>query len=132
MPQIRHIDYTTIDLSEINEKCDIVFDTVGKADISKSIQLIKPNGRYLHAVTTPATEMKIRLKLLNTKIKLFGGTYSEKISAELIPLIKKLANEGAIIPYIDKSFDFDEIVSAHEYVGKGHKKGNVVVKIAEK
>jgi NADPH:quinone reductase-like Zn-dependent oxidoreductase len=126
------IDYTATDLSEINEKFDIVFDVVGKADISKSIKLIKPNGRYLHAVTTPATEMKIRLKLLNTKIKLFGGTYNENISAELIHSIKKLAEEGYITPVIDKKFDFDDIVSAHEYVGKGHKKGNVVIQIIDK
>jgi len=122
------IDYTTTDLSEVNEKFDIVFDTVGKANISKIIQLINPNGRYLHAVTTPATEMKIRLKLLNTKIKLFGGTYNENISAELIPLIKQLAEEGFIKPVIDRQYNFDEIGAAHEYVGKGHKKGNVVIR----
>jgi len=124
------IDYTTTDLSEINEQYDILFEAVGKADISKSIKLIKPNGRYLHAVTTPATEMKIRLKLLKTKIKLFGGTYTPTLEDQ--NFISKLAHEGFITPVIDKVFDFDEIVSAHEYVGKGHKKGNVVIKIAEK
>ena len=124
------IDYTKTDLSEIKEKFDIFFDTVGKADIFKSIQLIKLNGRYLHAVTTPATEMKIRLKLLNTKIKLFGGTYTPTLEDQ--NFISKLAHEGFITPVIDQEFDFNEIVSAHEYVGKGHKKGNVVIKIAEK
>jgi NADPH:quinone reductase-like Zn-dependent oxidoreductase len=125
------MDYTKTDLADINEKFDIVFDTVGKADISKSIKLIKPNGRYIHAVATPFLEIKIKLKLLNTKIKFIGGTYNEKISAELIPLIKKLADESFITPVIDKQFDFDEIVSAHEYVDKGHKKGNVALTIAE-
>ena len=121
------IDYTQTDWTDMNEKYDVVFDTVGKADISKSIHLIKPNGRYLHAVTTPATEIKIRLKLLNTKIKLIGGTYTANL--EDFNFMSKLVDEGFITPVIDKQFDFDEIVSAHEYVGKGHKKGNVVVKI---
>jgi NADPH:quinone reductase-like Zn-dependent oxidoreductase len=125
------IDYTKTDLADINKKFDIVFDAVGKADISKSIKLINSNGRYIHAVATPFTEIKVKLKLLNTKIKFIGGTYNEYISAELIPLIKKLADEGFITPVIDKQFDFEEIVSAHEYVDKGHKKGNVVIKIAD-
>jgi NADPH:quinone reductase-like Zn-dependent oxidoreductase len=126
------IDYTKTDLADINEKFDIVFDTVGKADIAKSIKLIKPNGQYIHAVATPFLEIKVRIKLLNTKIKFIGGTYNENISAKLIPLIKKIADEGFIIPVIDKQFDFNEIVFAHEYVDQGHKKGNVVIKIAEK
>jgi NADPH:quinone reductase-like Zn-dependent oxidoreductase len=124
------IDYTQTDLSEINQKFDIVFDAVGKANISKIIKLIKPNGRYLHAVTTPATEITIRLKLLNSKIKLIGGTYTPTL--ESLNFIKKLADEGFITPVIDKQYDFNEIVFAHEYVDQGHKRGNVVIKIAEK
>ena len=123
------IDYTKTDLSEINEKFDLVFDAVGKADISKSIRLIKPNGRYIHIATTPATEIKIRLKLLNTKIKLIGGAYTATV--EDLNFIRKLADEAFITPVIDRQFDFNEMVSAHEYVDKGHKKGNVVIRIID-
>ena len=123
------IDYTKTNLTDINEKFDIVFDSVGKGNVSKIIKLIKPNGRYVHTVATPFMEMKIRFKLLNNKIKFIGGTYNDNISAELIHSIKKLADEGSIIPHIDKSFNFNEMVSAHEYVDTEHKKGNVTIKI---
>ena len=123
------IDYTKTDLTDIPEKFDIVFDAVGKADISKSIRLIKVYGRYIHVVTTPSTEIKIRLKLLNTKIKLIGGSYTATV--EQINFIRKLADEGMITPAIDRHYRFDEIVSAHEYVDRGHKKGNVTIRIID-
>lgn len=122
------IDYTKADLADINEEYDLFFDTVGKADIQKSIRLIKPNGRYLHAVTDPFTVKKIESLLTGTGIKLIGGTY--RASAEQINEIGRLAAEGAIKPVIDRTFNFNEIASAHEYVDKGHKVGNVVIKFS--
>lgn len=123
------IDYTTTDFTRLGEQFDAVFDTVGKTDIAKTIQVIKPGGRYLHSVTTPMTELKIRLNLWGTDIKLVGGTYSGSI--EQIEFIKKLAEEGVFKPVIDRQYSFDEMVAAHEYVDKGHKKGNVTIKIVD-
>jgi NADPH:quinone reductase-like Zn-dependent oxidoreductase len=119
------IDYTKKDLVDIDEKYDIFFVTVGKGDISKSIKLIKPYGRYMQTVADPFTEIKVRVKLFGTKINFIGGTYNA--NDEEINYIGKLAAEGIIKPVIDKQYSFDEIVSAHEYVEKGHKKGNVVI-----
>jgi len=124
------IDYTKTDLAEITDRFDIVFDAVGKANISKCIKLAKPYGRYIHVVATPFTEMKIRLKLLNTKIKFIGGNSTSTV--EQINFIRKLAEEGIITPVIDKYYNFDEIVFAHEYVDGGHKKGNVIIIIGNK
>lgn len=123
------IDYTTTDFTDLGEQFDAVFDTVGKTDIAKTIKAIKPNGRYLHSVTTPMTELKIRLNLLGTDIKLVGGTYTG--SVEQINFIKKIAAEGFFKPVIDRQYRFDEIVAAHEYVDQGHKKGNVTIKVAD-
>jgi NADPH:quinone reductase-like Zn-dependent oxidoreductase len=121
------IDYSKTDLADINEKYDIFLDVVGKADIPNSIKLIKPNGRYIHTVADPFTEIKIKKLLKGKKIIFIGGTY--KANAEQINIIKQFADEGIIKPVIDKVYNFDEISSAHEYVDKGHKKGNVVIKI---
>jgi NADPH:quinone reductase-like Zn-dependent oxidoreductase len=124
------IDYTKTDLAGLSEKFDVVFDTVGKSNISKPIKIIKPYGRYIHTVATPFTEIKIRIKLLGSHIKLIGGTYQPTV--EQVNFIKKLADEGFLKPIIDRQYRFDEIVEAHRYVDTGQKKGNVVIKVNEK
>lgn len=123
----RVIDYTKVDVADLDEKFDVVFDAVGKTDIAKIIRIIKPQGRYIHTVTTPFTELKIRLKLLGSHIKLVGGTF--QATTEQFNFIKKLADEGFLKPVIDRQYSFEEIALAHEYVDKGHKKGNVVIKV---
>ena len=120
---------TKTDLADLNETFDVVFDTVGKSNISKTIKIIKPGGRYLHAVTTPSTELKIRFNLLRSKVKLVGGTF--KPTVEHIDLIGKLAEDGFLKPVIDRQYSFDEIVAAHAYVDKGRKRGNVTIKIID-
>jgi NADPH:quinone reductase-like Zn-dependent oxidoreductase len=121
------IDYTKTDWYSQKERYDVVFDAVGKSNIAKTIKTIKPYGRYIHAVTSPFTELKIRLRLLKSDIKLIGGTFTA--TAEQVEFIKKLVDEGCLKPAIDRQYFFDEIVSAHEYVDKGHKKGNVTITI---
>lgn len=125
----RVIDYTTTDFTTLGEKFEVVFDTVGKANIPSSIQVIQKNGRYLHAVTTPGTELKIRWNLLGKPITLIGGTYTGTV--DQIHAIKKIAEDGRFIPVIDRQYELSEIAAAHAYVDQGHKRGNVVIKVQD-
>jgi NADPH:quinone reductase-like Zn-dependent oxidoreductase len=121
------IDYTKNEWIALSEKFDVVFDAVGKMNIYKVMEITKPQGRYIHTVATPFMEIKLQLKLSKNKIKLIGGTYNADL--EQINFIKKLAEDGIIKAVIDKEYSFEEIPLAHEYVDKGHKKGNVIIKL---
>ncbi|MFZ2752142.1 MAG: zinc-binding dehydrogenase, partial [Lysobacteraceae bacterium] len=46
---------------------------------------------------------------------------------EYLQQLAELAASGKFLPVIDRSYAFEDMVAAHRYVDKGHKKGNVVI-----
>ena len=100
------IDYTKEDFTKSGEVYDIVFDAVYKISKSQCKNILKENGIYdsSHA------------KIPQPKEK------------DLI-FLKELIEKNKIKPVIDKTYPMDQIVEAHRYVDKGHKKGHVIIKI---
>ena len=99
------IDYTQEDFTKKGKIYDVVFDAVRK--ISKKIgkKTLKENGIYISA----------------------SNSTSE--TNEKLLFLKELIEAGKLKPVIDKRYQLEQIVDAHKYVEKGHKKGNVVIKI---
>ena len=124
------IDYTKEDFTRSGKTWDIIFDVVvGKVSFSRCKKSLAPEGYYL-AVAGGLNEM---LNMMWTsiaggrKVIFGGGTACEK--KENLVFLKELIEEGELRTIIDQSFPMGQIVEAHRYVDKGHRKGNVVVKI---
>jgi NADPH:quinone reductase-like Zn-dependent oxidoreductase len=104
------IDYTKEDTLNPAEKYDFILDAVGKYKTSKLKDACKkalaPGGKY---------------------VSIDDG--SLKLDSKRLALIKELVETGHIKPFIDRIYPFEELVEAHRYVGNGHKKGGVVIKV---
>lgn len=51
------------------------------------------------------------------------------LDSKRLGLIAELTETGHIKPVVDRCYQFEEIVEAHKYVEKGHKKGGVAMKL---
>jgi len=124
------IDYTKEDFAQNGKTYDIIFDTVGKSAFSHCKASLKKKGRYL--VTNGSILKNLILtfftSFLSNRKFIYGMSVEKK---ELLGFLKKLIEEGKIKPVIDKIYSMEQIVEAHRYVEKGHKKGNVVITIEQ-
>jgi NADPH:quinone reductase-like Zn-dependent oxidoreductase len=104
------IDYTKEDFTQSDELYDIVFDSVAKITYSKSKKALRPDGKYISVLTSG---------------------HAQGHTPELI-LLKELVEAGKLKPVIDRRYPLEQMVEAHRYVDKGHKKGNVVITVQPK
>lgn len=106
----RVIDYTKEDFSQSGETYDVVFDAVDKAPPEAAKRILKETGIYLNVHSA-----------------------SDQIdSSDLVSLLqdlKALIEAGELGAVIDRRYPLEQIVEAHRYVDKGHKKGNVSVNV---
>jgi NADPH:quinone reductase-like Zn-dependent oxidoreductase len=107
----RVIDYTREDFTQTGETYDVIFDAVDKFQ-----------GDY-------------RIALKETGIYLNVDASSDKIKSRDVPFLlgelKDLVEAGKLKAVIDRRYPWEQIVKAHRYVDKGHKKGNVVITVVD-
>jgi NADPH:quinone reductase-like Zn-dependent oxidoreductase len=121
------IDYTEKDFTKKLELYNIIFLASGKCPFPVLIKSLDKEGVYLD-VTGPVKTLQMMWTSMTGKQKtVVGGNPPE--SAEALIFLKGLVETGNLWPVIDRSYTLDQIVEAHRYVDKGHKKGNVTVTV---
>jgi NADPH:quinone reductase-like Zn-dependent oxidoreductase len=107
----RVIDYTKEDLAKSGESYDLIFDAVDKLPRSTGRKLLKKGGTYL-----------------NVNRDSGSGT---GVTEEDLEFLKELIEEGKLKTTIDRKYPLEQMVEAHRYVEKGHKKGHVLITVNE-
>jgi NADPH:quinone reductase-like Zn-dependent oxidoreductase len=105
------LDYKKVDSIEPSMEFDFMLDAVGKMKTSK-------------------------LRKSCEKALKKDGVYSSidngdlKLDSHRLIRIKELFEQGVLKPVLDRVYPLEQIVEAHHYVGKGHKRGGVAITIS--
>lgn len=119
------IDYTREDFAQNGKKYDVIFDVVYGSSFTKCIQSLKEDGYYLMANPSPAKMLRASWISRTTRKKVFFAFAGENVKDSTY--LANLIDTGKIKPVIDKTYPLEKIAEAHDYVEKGHKKGNVII-----
>lgn len=123
------VDYTREAFTETGELYDIIFDTIGKHSFAQCRGSLTPNGRYL--LTTP----RVRDWIHSLWRRMIGGrqlvTGMSINKREALVFLRERIEGGELRPVIDRHYPLHEIAEAHRYVERGHKKGNVVIRVGD-
>ena len=126
------IDYTQADFTKNGETYDVIFDVVGKSSFSRSIRSLTHNGRYL--LGNPRLSQRIRGRWTSRRSSKKVIPWKARAASEYIEdinFLKELIEAGKIQSVIDRCYPFEQTAEAHRYVDTGHKKGNVVITVAQ-
>jgi NADPH:quinone reductase-like Zn-dependent oxidoreductase len=103
------IDYTQEDFTQNRETYDVIFDAVDKLPSSRAKKSLGETGLYLNVDKDSGSGGDVKVEDLN--------------------FLKELCEAGELRTAIDRRYPLEEIIEAHRYVEKGHKKGNVVITV---
>ena len=125
------VDYTQEDFWQSPTKYDAVLDAVGKANLWRCLDVLKPgaplvlvamSGGFFSIFGDIAVQSWAKL---TRKANIVGGVGSPL--PEDFALVRKLVEDRTLRTVIDRTYPFAKIEEAMDYAGLGHKKGHVVI-----
>ena len=121
------IDYTSTDFAATGTTYDVIVDCVGNAPFSRVESTIKPGGALLLIVGSLASMLsaKRNTRRSGKLVTMDAGTPGPATMQYLV----SLAEQGKLVPVIDRRYTLEDITAAHEYVGTWRKRGNLVVSL---
>jgi len=142
------VDYTKEDFSQVLSGYDLVLDSLGGANLEKSLTVLKPGGLAIGVVGPPdagfakqlgaPSFMGVVMNALSRKVrkraKALGVRYQfffMEANGSQLRELGALYDSGRLRPVIDRTFPFDRTLEAMAYVEQGRTTaGKVVVSMA--
>ena len=125
----RVIDYTAEDFLAEGRSYDVIMDCVGNAPFERVGERINRGGALLLVISDLKGMLLAPWHTRRSGKRVTSGNVPS--TAEALAQLVRLAESGRFQAVIDRTFDLADIVDAHRYVDAGHKKGNVVLRVAD-
>jgi NADPH:quinone reductase-like Zn-dependent oxidoreductase len=138
------VDYRKEDFAEVLAGYDVVLDSLGGANLERSLTVLKPGGQAISVTGPPDPAFAQQLGapkfigvvmgLLSRKVRKqarkLGVNYSflfMQANGTQLRELASLYDAGHLRPLIDKTFPFDQTLEALAYLEQGRANGKVVI-----
>jgi NADPH:quinone reductase-like Zn-dependent oxidoreductase len=127
------IDYTKEDFTRNGHQYDLIMDVVGYRSIADYTRALSPKGTYVMIGGSTALIFKVMFLApwisMTERKKL--GILIHKPNNQDQNAIKELYEAGKVVPIIDRSYPLSDVAKGLQYLGEGHAKGKIIIRVAE-
>ncbi len=121
------IDYSKTDLSKVDKKFDMIFDTHGGMNKADVCRLLKKKGVYASTLFNRSdyffsflVRLAFRKKLTSAGMRALISDFEE---------IERYFKEGVLRPYVEHTFELSHATEAFRYAEGGKSRGKIVIRI---
>ncbi len=125
----KFIAYNSPDFESRLENYDVVFVAVDKLPFTIANRILKSGGIYIN-ITAPFKTKEMKHAAKKESKTIITGK-DPAMRATDLDEIKTLVESGHLKSIIDKTYPLSSIISAHQYMDQGHKKGNVAIMVVD-
>jgi NADPH:quinone reductase-like Zn-dependent oxidoreductase len=128
----RVIDYTAEDFTQIGERFDLLFESVGKVSFFRCRKLLKPEGTFMATDVGPWGHYLplIIWSWIAKSSRVLVALPRRGSGRAFVEFLKGRMQTGRFRAVIDRKYSLDEIADAYRYVETGRKVGIVVINVA--
>ncbi|MFO0629771.1 MAG: NAD(P)-dependent alcohol dehydrogenase [Polyangiales bacterium] len=123
------IDYRVEDFTRRDARWDVVMDCVGATDYARCAHVLAPGGRLLRVVCGLGGIIAAPWQGRRAGHRVIAGVAAERPEDVRALIARAAAGEHRVV--VDDVLPLDRIADAHARVDGGHKRGSLVLRLAE-
>jgi NADPH:quinone reductase-like Zn-dependent oxidoreductase len=128
------IDYTQENFTRNGQQYDLIIDIAANHSVSDFKRALSPQGICVFTGFSTMFHL-VRSTLLGSFASRIGSKkfvrFTAKLSRKDLALLKKLLEEGKVVPVIDKRYPLSEVAEAMRYFGYEHARGKVIITVEQ-
>ncbi len=121
------VDYRLQDVTDLEDRFDVVFDMVPSTSVPRMLDLLEPGGRYANG--NPRLATMLRAPIVNRRGNRRMHVEFARESAAALREVASMADDGMIRPIVDRVLPMDQAADAHRLVETEQRIGAIVLAI---
>jgi NADPH:quinone reductase-like Zn-dependent oxidoreductase len=120
------VDYSKVELVNLDERFDVIFDVFGNYHFDKLKHLLRPRGTYVHTIPSGRIFKDVARTLVRRKRAKLVVVKSRR---EDLDWLRQHIDAKRLRVVVDRSFALGDVAEAHRYMETKRARGKVVLAV---